>query len=1530
MARTSHSFRRIFGAFGALALAASALVVLGPIAVPAAHAGGACTDTWTNTGGGDWNTAADWSEGTVPTISDVACITNPGTYTVTLSTTETVGGLTLGGTTGSQTLEIASMAMLTGYGTTTNGSGASIDNAGTFIVPTNQTFDQGAGTTSGNPISLATSNLNFTGAGASSFSALSGYGPAVTGNLAADQSLALNSTDTAYFTGPLTNAGTITATGSGSEIDVTGGTFTNTGLLEAASGNTGALVLSGTFDNQGSGADGIAGDGSLTLEGALTNEGSISVAAGTTFTSEGALTNGTGTISNGGTMVSDYNDSFTEGSGPITGNPVYLTENDLTFTGTGASSFVGADSIFVSGNLAANQSLALTSAAAYFTGPATNAGTISGSGSGSEIAVTSGILTNTGVIEAESGSSGAFVLSGTFDNQGSGTDGIIGDSSVTLEGTLTNEGSIAVAAGTTFTNEGSLTNGTGTITNAGTLVTDYSNTFSEGSGPISGHPVYLYGSSLILTGNGQAGFVAADNYALFITGALAPLQTLTLQSGAGVYGLTTNNGTIDTQPGSNGATFEGPLANNGTLEVGSGSATTIAGSYTQGTGGTLQVDIGDPVEFGRLSVNGTASLAGQLVTQTSGFTPTIGSSFDVINTGGNALSGTFSTTAFGAQPYTTQYQVNQLDLIAASGMDVTTPSLPDGQLGTAYSATALTTSGGISPVTWTLNTNTLPPGLTLYPTTGIISGTPTMAGTFTFTVTADDSSTPVPQVASAQLTITIGGSGLTVTTTSLPAAQVGEPYPGAELLSTGGNAPVTWSVTKGKLPQGLNLDSGTGAVTGTPTKAGISTVSVTATDSSTPTPETSRANLTIAVSPALSVTTKSLPSGQVGVTYPGATLASSGGTAPVSWAVTSGSLPAGLSLNTATGTITGTPTGPGAIGSFTMTATDSSTPAALTASAGFSIDVASPPLNIASSITGASGGSLIGGQVGVPYPGATLTASGGTAPLTWAVTAGSLPAGLVLNDATGVISGTPTAAGSDNFTATLTDSSTPSPETAKVKLSITITPALSITTASLPAAQVGAAYTGVTLASTGGTAPVTWAVTSGKLPAGLSINGASGAITGTPSSLGSSKFTVTATDSSAPTPQTATTKLSINVNGPTLSVTTTTLPAGYFGSLYAGATLASTGGTAPIAWAVTSGSLPAGLSLNPATGAISGMPEGAGVVTTFTVTATDSSTPTAQTASAVLSIAVASTPLAISGISVLGGMVSALPGGTVGVPYPGGTLVSTGGTAPITWAVTKGNLPTGISLNPGTGAFTGTPSSPGAATFTVTATDSSGPTPLTAKIVLTIGVAGVLTVTTKSLPGAQIGVGYPGATLASTGGTAPVTWSVTTGTLPSGLSLDAATGAVTGTPTVSGSSAFTVTATDSGTPTALTASATLSITVAGNPLVFPALPEPEVSEGVAFTWALEVTGGQAPYTWSVPKSGGKLPPGLTVNPSTGVISGTPTGSGLFTFTATVTDSLHQTASETYNLYVNGVFPLLVLPLSPQFHSDHRATRVRRH
>ena len=258
-----------------------------------------------------------------------------------------------------------------------------------------------------------------------------------------------------------------------------------------------------------------------------------------------------------------------------------------------------------------------------------------------------------------------------------------------------------------------------------------------------------------------------------------------------------------------------------------------------------------------------------------------------------------------------------------------------------------------------------------------------------------------------------------------------------------------------------------------------------------------------------------------------------------------------------------------------------------------SIAFAADPVTVATS-------SLPVGQVGTAYN-QTLTAASGTAPFTWAVIVGGLPAGLSLNTSTGVISGTPMSAATSSFTAQVTDAV---PQSASKALSITVAAApvaLSVSTALLPAGQVGAAYS-QTLAAAGGTSPYSWAVISGGLPAGLSLNTSTGVISGTPSAIGASSFTVQATDA---TPQSASKALSITIAAApaSLAVTTASLLLGQVCVVYS-QTLAASGGTAPYTWTVTSGAPPSGLTLS-AAGVLSGTPTATGL-SAFTVQVADS------------------------------------------------------------------------------------------------------------------------------------------------------------------------------------------------------------------------------------------------------------------------------------------------------------------------------------
>src|ERR1039458_6335994 len=219
---------------------------------------------------------------------------------------------------------------------------------------------------------------------------------------------------------------------------------------------------------------------------------------------------------------------------------------------------------------------------------------------------------------------------------------------------------------------------------------------------------------------------------------------------------------------------------------------------------------------------------------------------------------------------------------------------------------------------------------------------------------------------------------------------------------------------------------------------------------------------------------------------------------------------------------------------------------------------------------------------------------------------------------------------------------------------------LAITTSRLPGGQMGSPYS-ATLAATGGTTPYTWLLTSGTLPAGLSLNASTGAITGTPTATASATaLTFLLTDSSSPAQtQSVSLALTIATAGGTLSITTTSLPNGQVGSPYS-ATLVATGGTTPYTWSLTSGTLPAGLSLNASPGTITGTPTATASATSLTFKLTDSSSP-AQTQSVSLALTIAA-----SGPAPLNITTTSLPNGQVGSPYSA-TLAATGGTTPYTW-----------------------------------------------------------------------------------------------------------------------------------------------------------------------------------------------------------------------------------------------------------------------
>ena len=550
--------------------------------------------------------------------------------------------------------------------------------------------------------------------------------------------------------------------------------------------------------------------------------------------------------------------------------------------------------------------------------------------------------------------------------------------------------------------------------------------------------------------------------------------------------------------------------------------------------------------------------------------------------------------------------------------------------------------------------------------------------------------------------------------------------------------------------------------------------------------------------------------------------------------------------------------------------------------------------------------SLPNGVANSPGYSAQLSAYGGAQPYAWSITAGSLPTGLVLNTSTGVVTGTPTTAGTSNFTVTVTDQTSPTHETQNANLSITIIPQLSVATTALSNGAVGSAYNS-TLNATGGVTAYAWSITSGSLPAGLSLNAATGAITGTPAagSNGSYPLTFKVTDSGTPQQtQTFSTTITIYTG---LTITTTSLPNDVMGTGY-NQSVGAVGGTPSYTFSLASGSgpLPPPLTINSSTGAITGTPSTAGTYN-FTVQVTDSSTPT-QTKTQALSIIIY-TPLIFPAV--------VLPNGVVGTAYTTTNLAASGGTTSYTWSET-GALPSGLTLTPA-GVLSGTPAAGSAGTYpiTVKVTDSSIPAQVQTQN-LSITIYTGLAITSVPLPNGVAGTAYSQPVTVA-GGTAPYNWSLT-GTPPACLSLaNASTG--TGTNSVTGNPAagcvgtynnFTLQVTDSSVPAQTKTQNETVIIYSALSFTAPALPGGAVN--TVYTTTLTASAGTSPYTYSIVS--GSLPPGLTLSPLTPAasasIAGTPTTAGTYNFKVQVQDSsvpAQQVQTATLSITI---YPLLAI------------------
>ena len=254
------------------------------------------------------------------------------------------------------------------------------------------------------------------------------------------------------------------------------------------------------------------------------------------------------------------------------------------------------------------------------------------------------------------------------------------------------------------------------------------------------------------------------------------------------------------------------------------------------------------------------------------------------------------------------------------------------------------------------------------------------------------------------------------------------------------------------------------------------------------------------------------------------------------------------------------------------------------------------------------------------------------------------------------------------------------------------------------------------------------------------------------------------------------------------------------------------------------------------------------------------------------------------------------PDGIATNTYSTYSFSATGGLQPYTWAISSGALPNGLALA-ADGTLSGTPTSVGTFTFTVKATDSAQtPGTGTQSFTVKISAPASLLIDPGQIPSAGVHGTLYGFVFTAAGGYLPISWTVTAGALPPGLTLGA-DGYLSGTPTTASSMpyAFTVTVTDSNKPTAGTNSADYSIAISEPPpptIYGAALPTAVV--GSPYSFAFNLFDGLAPFTWNPPT---QPMGGLSVSPD-GILSGIPTTPGVFPITLTVTDALKQTSPAT--------------------------------
>jgi formylglycine-generating enzyme required for sulfatase activity len=625
------------------------------------------------------------------------------------------------------------------------------------------------------------------------------------------------------------------------------------------------------------------------------------------------------------------------------------------------------------------------------------------------------------------------------------------------------------------------------------------------------------------------------------------------------------------------------------------------------------------------------------------------------------------------------------------------------------------------------------------------------------------------------------------------------------------------------------------------------------------------------------------------------TVQASGGAGPYRYSLSGA--PPGVSINTASGAISGTPT---TDGTFLSTVSVTDRGGKITRTATVSVTVNKKPI-VTTSATFANVRITQNGtdQTFTPVVGAL-----GSAPLVFSISP-ALPAGMALNVSTGAISGRPSAAQptATTYTVTVTDRFG---ATAAGTFALTVNGQLVFTAGeTLPVCTVGAICAFQPFTLIGGTAPIALTI-SPALPPNLSFNGTTGAVSGTAITplTAPTTYTVTAIDASGAT---NTTTFRLELNAPVTATVASANVASTINHPFATAfplgirPVTGSGGSGALTYTIAP-SLPNGLSIVSSTGFIIGTPNAQPTPNprTYTVTVTDSK------GSATGNDFTMTINPAISTTSVVASKVCTQNAACVVTP-----LTASGGTGARTFSTsTSPALPAGMSVL-ANGQVTGSPSTTQltSTSHSVTVTDAVGATG-TGVFSLRVNSELLTALTAPNSPSyaCTVNSSNPCAFTAvtATGGTSPLQFSVNP-TLPAGLFIDGNTGAISGTAqTTAAAQTYRITVTDAAGAQSFKE---FTLSVAG-PLTVTA-PSPNVASTalLPFTTAFPLglrpvvgAGGTGSLTYSIAPA---LPPGLSFTTGTGAIIGTPqAASGPTTYAVTVSDQAAAQETRTFVLTIN--------------------------